>query len=185
MGPQTLPWNPPANFGQVARWRFRLFATNCEPSENWYELLPIVSTFGQRGHLSPYPNVETCGSMASPLVRPSKKMLWRRAQQGAAPPSCHRAPPCSKKAPRPFSCCKLIQDLENGYCQELIAFILFLKRQTKATFHFLRQQEEISNVWWVGGLLIPTLRQFRRFSSFWFFHCPNFGFSKKVAQFLS
>ena len=31
---------------------------------------------------------------------------------------------------------KLIQDLKNGYCQELIAFILFLKRQTKAAFDF-------------------------------------------------
>ena len=33
-----------------------------------------------------------------------------------------------------LSDCKLIQDLENGVCQELIAFILILKQQIKKRF---------------------------------------------------
>ena len=55
-------------------------------------------------------------------------------------------------------CCGLAQDLENGYYQELIAFILFLKRQTKAAFDFSSSAGRDKQCVVGGGLPSPTLR---------------------------
>ena len=57
-------------------------------------------------------------------------------------------------------CCGLAQDLENGYCQELIAFVLFLKRQTKATLDFSLSAGGDKQYVVGRGLPSPTLRQF-------------------------
>ena len=50
------------------------------------------------------------------------------------------------------------QDLEDGYYQELIAFILFLKRQTKAAFDFSSSAGRDKQCMVGGGLPSPTLR---------------------------
>ena len=55
-------------------------------------------------------------------------------------------------------CCGLAQDLEGGYYQELIAFILFLKRQTKAAFDFSSSAGRDKQFMVGGGLPSPTLR---------------------------
>jgi len=59
-------------------------------------------------------------------------ILSRVASGGA---NLHRSPPRLLHFEAHF-CCGLAQDLKNGYYQELIAFILFLNRQTKAAFDF-------------------------------------------------
>ena len=55
-------------------------------------------------------------------------------------------------------CCGLAQDLEKGYYQELLAFILFLKKQTKAAFDFSSSVGREKQCVVGGGLRSPTLR---------------------------
>ena len=50
------------------------------------------------------------------------------------------------------------QDLEDGYYQELIAFILFLKRQTKAAFDFSSSAGRDKQYMVGGGLSSPIMR---------------------------
>jgi len=59
--------------------------------------------------------------------------------------------------PKTF-CYGLVQDLENGYYQESIAFILFLKRQTKAAFDFSSSAGQDKQCVVGGELPSPTLR---------------------------
>ena len=54
--------------------------------------------------------------------------------------------------------CGLAQDSENGYYQELIAFVLFLKWQTKAAFKFSSSAGQDKQCVVGRGLLSPTLR---------------------------
>ena len=71
----TLKWDhklsleiPPTILVKLQDGASATFAIICYPSKNSYELLPDVSALVHRGHLSPCTNVETCGSMVSPLV---------------------------------------------------------------------------------------------------------------------
>ena len=63
---------PPPILAKLQDGTFAISATNCHPSKNSYEHLQDVSTLAQRGHLSPFISVETCGSMVSPLVSRAK-----------------------------------------------------------------------------------------------------------------
>ena len=57
-----------------------------------------------------------------------------------------------------LSGCTLIQDLENRLDQELIAFILVLKRKTKAAFDFSSSAGGDKPCMVSRGLPSPTLR---------------------------
>ena len=75
----TLKWDlilyceiPPPILAKLQDGASAISVTNCYPSENSYELFTDVSTLAQQGRVFPRANVETCGSMLSPLVIRSK-----------------------------------------------------------------------------------------------------------------
>ena len=77
----TLKWDhelsilkpPPPISAKLQDDTSAISATNCYPSKISYEIFPDVAILGQWGHLSPCPDVETCGSMASLLESRAKK----------------------------------------------------------------------------------------------------------------
>ena len=76
-------------------------AASFQPVDKSYQLLANVSTLAQGGHISAWANVETCGSVASPVVHFGEKRCGegtsnRRAARRSTP-SRRRAPPSSKR----------------------------------------------------------------------------------------